>query len=127
MVKVRYFFDNIIFDSSWELAFYIYLKDFGIPFEYHPDVSFPYKLDEDSDKFKKYYPDFKVHGKYIEIKSNYLAKHQDKYKLEFLDSMGVDVLYQKDIQPFLDYITEKYGKYYLERFRYEPPKDDTTC
>lgn len=117
MTKVQYLKDNIIFDSSWELAYYIYLTDYGIPFEYHPDIEFPYKVDEDSTKFRKYHPDFKVHGKYIEIKSDYLAEHQDKYKLDFLDRLGVDVLQEADIKPFLKYIDDKYGKYYMERFR----------
>lgn len=117
VTKVRYFYDNQIFDSSWELAYYIYLQDYGISFEYHPDVEFPYKIDEDAIKFKKYHPDFKVHGGYVEIKSDYLAEHQDKYKLEFLDRLGVDILQEADIKPFLEYIDKKYGKYYLQRFR----------
>lgn len=118
MTKVKYCYDNQIFDSSWELAYYIYLQDFGIPFEYHPNIEFPYKIDEDATKFKKYHPDFKVHEKYIEIKSDYLAEHQDKYKLEFLDRLGVDILQESDIKPFLKYIDKKYGKYYLQQFRF---------
>lgn len=119
MKKVRYCYDNNIFDSSWELAYYIYLKDFGINFEYHPDTTFPYKLDENAIKFKKYHPDFKVHDKYVEIKSSFLAEHQDKHKLEFLDNLGIEVLLKDDIKPFLNYIDEKYGKNYLNQFRFE--------
>ena len=68
MKKIFHILDGIIFDSSWELAYYIYLRDFGIPFEYHPNIEIPYKIDEDDTKFKIYHPDFKVYDKLVEIK-----------------------------------------------------------
>lgn len=122
MTKVRFKYDDIIFDSSWELAFYIYLKDYGIPFEYHPNVEIPYKIEEDDEKFHLYHPDFKVHGKYIEIKNNWLLEHYDRYKLEFLDTFGIELYTDKDIKPFLDYVENKYGKYYMYQFVYQKPK-----
>lgn len=109
--------DGIKFDSSWELAYYIYLRDYGIPFEYHPDISFPYKFNEDDDNFHLYYPDFKVHGKYVEIKSDYLAESKDRVKIDFLMDLGVDVITKDDIKPFLDYVKNKYGEYFLYKCR----------
>lgn len=117
MKKVLHELDGITFDSSWELAFYIYLRDYGIPFEYHPNISFPYKLDENDDKFHLYKPDFKVHGKYIEIKGTHLAEGKDRNKLEFLDELGVDVITGSDIKPFLKYVENKYGKGFLLQCR----------
>jgi hypothetical protein len=115
--KVLHELDGITFDSSWELAFYIYLRDYGIPFEYHPDIEFPYKLEEDDEKFHIYRPDFKIHDKLIEIKGNHLAEGKDKDKLSFLDRLGVDVITGNDIKPFLNYVAKKYGKGYLLQCR----------
>lgn len=117
MKKVLHELDGITFDSSWELAFYIYLRDYGIPFEYHPNIEFPYKIDEDDTKFHVWKPDFKVHDKYVEIKGNHLAEGKDKNKMEFLDNLGVDVITGSDIKPFLDYVANKYGKGYLLQCR----------
>ena len=117
MRKVLHTLDGITFDSSWELAYYIYLRDFGIPFEYHPDIEFPYKIDEDDTKFKIYHPDFRVHGKLIEIKGDHLAEGKDKYKLQFLDELGVVVLTGTDIKPFLKYVADNYGKGFLLQCR----------
>lgn len=113
MKKIFHILDGIIFDSSWELAYYIYLRDFGIPFEYHPNIEIPYKIDEDDTKFKIYHPDFKVYDKLVEIKGTHLAEGKDKYKLQFLDHLGVDVITGSDIKPFLKYVADTYGKGFL--------------
>ena len=115
--KVLHELDGITFDSSWELAVYIYLRDFGIPFEYHPDIEFPYKINEDDTKFHLYRPDFKVHDRLVEVKGNHLVEGKDANKMDFLDSLGVDVITGKDIKPFLDFVSDKYGKGYLLQCR----------
>ena len=117
MRKVLHTLDGIVFDSSWELAYYIYLRDYGIPFEYHPNIEFPYKIEEDDKKFKLYHPDFRVHDKLVEIKGDHLVEGKDKNKLEFLDHIGVDVVSGKDIKPFLKYVADKYGKGFLMQCR----------
>ena len=127
--KVLHELDGITFDSSWELAFYIYLRDYGIPFEYHPKIEFPYKIEEDDDKFHLYRPDFRVHDKYVEIKGNHLAEGKDKNKMDFLDDLGIDVFTGNDIKPFLDYVAQNYGKGYLLQCRKdssEEPKETDT-
>lgn len=130
MKKVLHELDGITFDSSWELAFYIYLRDYGIPFEYHPNIEFPYTLDENDTKFHVWRPDFKVHDKYVEIKGTHLAEGKDKYKMEFLDYLGADVITGNDIKPFLDYVAKNYGKGYLLQCRkqtVEATKVNDTC
>ena len=59
-----YKYDGIVFDSSWELALWIYCKDHGEEIEKNP-VKYEYFFED-----KKYYyiPDFKYRGKIIEIK-----------------------------------------------------------
>lgn len=37
--KKKYTYDNLQFDSSWELALYIYCIDNNIDFEYHPNIT----------------------------------------------------------------------------------------
>ena len=67
--RQKYTYNNINFDSSWEIAYYIWLKDNNIDFEYQPDISFEYEYDG---KKHKYFPDFLVNDEYIELKSNHL-------------------------------------------------------
>lgn len=119
MKKVLHTLDGIIFDSSWELAYYIYLRDYGILFEYHPNIEFHYKNEEDDEKFHIYHPDFKVNNKLVEIKGNYLAEGRDRNKMEFLDRIGIDVLTKEDIKPFLEYVEKKYGKGFISQCRLE--------
>jgi len=118
--KVQYKLDNIIFDSSWEVAVYIYLRDFGYSFEYHPDIEIPYKLEDDDEKFHIFHPDFKVQGKLIEIKGSYLAEghfEKEHAKLELMESLGIDVITGNDIKPFLEYVEKNYGKGFLLQCR----------
>lgn len=61
----KYKYNDIFFDSSWELIFYLYLSSNKIEFEYHPSISFEYKYENIK---ALYFPDFKVNNKYVEIK-----------------------------------------------------------
>lgn len=62
----NFFHDGIYFDSSWEVAYYIYLKENDIPFEYHP-APISYLCEG---KEQDYFPDFKVGDELVEIKGN---------------------------------------------------------
>ena len=53
------FFENESFDSSWELAFWIYHLDNSIKIEHEP-VFFEYI--DSNQKLHRYYPDFRVNG-----------------------------------------------------------------
>jgi hypothetical protein len=61
----RYFYDGMSFDSSAELALYIWLRDNNVDFEYQPGVGFEY---EHGGKRHVYMPDFRIGGKLYEIK-----------------------------------------------------------
>lgn len=54
-----------MFDSSWEIAYYIWLKDNMIIFEYQPNISFKYIV---NGQIHYYRPDFKVNDEIHEIK-----------------------------------------------------------
>lgn len=45
------------FDTAPELAYFIWLKDNNINFEYHPEKFFEYSF---NDTIRRYFPDFRV-------------------------------------------------------------------
>lgn len=121
-----YFYEGLDFDSSWELAVWIYAKDHSLGIEREP-IMFEYEV---NGKVKKYFPDFKLNEDLIEVKGDhffkngkmicpfdeslndiYEAKHQCglKNKVKFWTS--------KEMQDILKYVEDKYTKDYLELFK----------
>lgn len=124
---VIYYYDNNYFRSKPELCFYIYHKDNNIPVVYEPT---PYIEYEYEGKQHFYKPDFLVENKLYEIKGDqffkenkmvcpfdhnldglYEAKHQCMLK------NNVTILKYKDYIFYVDYINEKYGSDYLNKFK----------
>lgn len=62
----KYFYQNNRFDSSWELAVWIWAKDNGKEIEREP-VSLTYNFNGID---HTYFPDFEINGKLIEIKGD---------------------------------------------------------
>lgn len=121
----HYYYNNIMFDSSWELAYYIWLKDNNIEFEYQPNISFEYIKDN---KIHRYYPDFKVNNELQEIKGTHFFDKDgqliDPYskkllseKYKCMQDNNIKILKENDIKPILEYIFEKYGRKYLKQFK----------
>lgn len=127
----KYCFENIYFDSSWELALWIYAKDHDEEIEREP-CCFEYEFEE---KVHKYFPDFKYKGKLIEIKGDFFFNEEGRLynpfdrtldglfaaKQAFMKSQNILVWSNKEIQPILDYINEKYTKDFLNLFRKDLP------
>lgn len=127
-VLKKYTYDNINFDSSVELAIYIWCKDHNIDFIYQPDVIFYY---EHNYMKHAYEPDFIIEGKMIEIKGDHFFKEDGTMQNPFDHSQ--DELYEakhqcmiknnieiwkfNDYKKYLDYIKEMYGKNYLKQFK----------
>ena len=114
----KYFYDSKYFDSSWELALYIFLTDHNIEFEYHPNIYFTYSI---NDKQHFYFPDFKINNFYIEIKGDFLVDKQVSFsiseeKLECIKTNAI-IFLEHDMIPYLNYIKIKYGKKYLKQFK----------
>ena len=65
--KKKYKYNGINFDSAVEIAYYIWLTDNHIEFQYKPKIVFYYEY---NDKQHFYMPDFKVQDQYVEIKGN---------------------------------------------------------
>ena len=127
MSKYNYTYNGIKFDSSWELALWIYAKDHNEKIRRLPKT-LSYNVNGIS---KRYFVDFLYNGKYVEIKGKQLLDNENhlvnykshkrtkeqKAKEKCLKENEVILLTKKEIEPVLKYISEKYGKNYLQNFR----------
>lgn len=122
--KTSYFYENKVFDSSWELAYYIWLTDNNINFIYKP-TALEYKI---NDEIHHYYPDFKVNNEYHEIKGDYFLNEENKLinpftKIEQTEKYNcmlennVKLICLNEIKPILKYIANKYGIDHLKQFK----------
>ena len=73
-IHSKYIYDNLKFDSSWELAYYIWLIENNINFEYQPAIKFEYAY---NNKIHYYNPDFLVNGELQEIKGLQFFENKD--------------------------------------------------
>ena len=125
----KYLYNNINFDSSWELAFYIWHVDHNIDFEYQPNISFKYAY---NGKIHTYHPDFRINGKIYEIQGDqyfnadktkmicpYNHALDDKFneKYKCMKNNNVIIITSNDIKKYLVYIYEKYDIMYLQQFK----------
>lgn len=122
----RYKYNNICFDSSWELALYIWLVDNKIKFEYHPNINFKYSFENIE---HTYWPDFIIENKIYEIKGGqyfqnnkmicpYDRSKDDIFqaKYECMLKNNVIIISVNEIKKYLDFVDTKYGKQYLKQF-----------
>lgn len=97
--------DGKIYDSLWEYKYELYLRNKGVVFEYHPNISFAYKY---NGKKCRYFPDFIIHNNdgtkdIIEIKGDHLAKEMVKpntkqhERWECMKKNNVTVLFGQDL------------------------------
>ena len=136
--KYNYF--GIKFDSSIEIAYYIWLKDHNIEFEYQPNIDIVYHLNGEE---HHYNPDFLVEGRVIELKGLQFFENKDpskkminpyKYKndtpeiIQYRNDLmeakhqcmienGVKII--TDFKETINYIKKTYGKDYLNSFKNE--------
>lgn len=125
--RARYEYENVFFDSSAELAFWIWCKDTGKTIERSP-LKIPYIF---NGKTHYYFPDFKVDEKLFEIKGPQFLKDDgtwqnifDHSKDELLEAKHqcaieneVTILYDNDYKKYLDYVEQKYSKDFLKLFQ----------
>ena len=118
----KYIYNSVYFDSSYELAYYIWLKDNNIDFEYHNSV-IEYKINEET---HYYFPDFKVNNEYIELKGSHLidenmnlihpkTKEILKEKTQCLkDNNGKIIV---DCSEYINYVKNKYGEHFISSLK----------
>lgn len=87
------FYDNVYFDSSWEVAYWIWCKNHNKDIKRNTQM---YDLSNGT----KCLPDFIVDGKIVEIKGDRLKNQKSyKYKFEFYKKNNVTVLSYDDLLP----------------------------
>lgn len=121
-----YFYDNQSFDSSWELAVWIWAKDNNLSIEREP-VRIEYEF---AGEPHYYYPDFCINNELVEIKGPQFFERSGKMINPF-DKSGNDLMEAKhlaglargvkfwstgEMKPILDYIDSKYTSDYLKLF-----------
>jgi hypothetical protein len=92
-------------NSTWELAFIIYCLDADMKVERNLQ-SWTY-YDPQRDGTFKYFPDFRVNGKLVEIKGR--KTYVDQLKIQAVDEPIV-LLYREDLKEFFDNVKDVYGK-----------------
>lgn len=102
-------------DSSWELAFVMYCLDHNIDIERNTE-GFPYTYNGEE---HLYFPDFIVNSIYIEIK-NYNTDEVEAKRQQFPDDKTLEIIFKPDIQPYIRYATQTYGKDFT--LLYDPDK-----
>lgn len=120
----NYLYDNEYFDSSWELAFYIYHKDKKLNItRNHKTIKYTFNGEE-----HRYFPDFEIDGKLFEVKSPYLYEQLlvpntvENAKLQCMKDNNATIL--TDCTKYLKYIERHYGKDYFEQFKQRNKKDE---
>ena len=123
----QYNYNGEIFDSSWELAVWIYAKDHNEDIEHEPTI-LEYEFEG---KTYKYFPDFKYKGKLIEVKGDHFFNEKGEMVNPFAEEqtgkaeakhqcgLANSVLFYKntEVVPFLEYVENTYGKDYLASFK----------
>jgi predicted nucleic acid-binding Zn ribbon protein len=91
-------YDNIYFDSTYELAFYIYCKNKNIEIKRCEDT-FEY-INIDGNK-RIYHPDFRVNGKITEIKGYYTPNVDLKIKSV---NEPIDIFYKENLKEIFQFV-----------------------
>ena len=126
----KYTFDNLTFSSKPEIAFYIWLRDNNIDFEYEPNIQFSYDVDG---KTRYYHPDFllKTSNQLVEIKGDQFFKEDGTMKNPFDQNQdiiyeakhqcmlqhNVKILRSNEYSQYLEYVQKKYGKQFLDQLK----------
>lgn len=122
-----YQYENEMFDSSWELALWIYANDHN-----EKIVRCPCGLEYYSNnKRHKYFPDFLYKNNLVEVKGDCYLNNQQilvefnsdtisdltKAKTECMNKNNVQIYSFEQMKPILEYIYKKYGRSYLKSFQ----------
>lgn len=130
--KKKYQFDDRMFDSSWELAYYVWLKDHHIAFNFQPHIAYHYSF---NDVEHTYEPDFLVEGQLVEIKGDHFFENgkmicpwnhaeDDKYeaKHQCMLKHNVKILSSSDIKFCFEYVNRKYGNNFFDKLKIQKEK-----
>lgn len=111
----RYYLDSLYFDSSWEIYFYIWHRDYGCKIERNRHY-FDYEFEN---KTHRTYVDFTVDDCFLfEIKAPFLL-YKDGQQIARNNMLMYEqnVIFITDIQQYKQYVEDKYGKNYIKQFK----------
>ena len=133
-MRSNYLYDNIKFSTLPEVAYYIWLKDNNIQFEYQPNE--PKLTYEVNGKIHRYFPDFKIGKQLVEIKGPHLVDENGIWTAPRSSNMtdqeyqnkllclrqkqlcalkhNVHIVYIDEYQQYIDYVSNNYGKNFLK-------------
>lgn len=119
-VRKRYkygIYKGIHCDSSWELAFVMYLFDHGVEFKRNIKESFLYYY---KGSYHYFFPDFIINDEYYELKG--YESEQTGAKIKYFPKNKVlHVLYYKELKRYIDYAIDTYGKDYYKLYDVDKP------
>jgi len=95
-------------DSSWELAYVIYCLEHNIDIKRNTER----RQYHWQGVIKNYIPDFVVQGIVTEVK----GYKTDQWLAKLESNPDVKVLYEKDLEPVLEYVKNKYGKDFISLY-----------
>lgn len=98
-------------DSSWELAFVIYNLEHDIHFSRNKE-KFNYLYEGN---IHYYLPDWIIENTYYEIKGYWSEQWEAKLN-QFPKDKNLIVISEKEIQPYLKYVIDKYGKNFISLY-----------
>lgn len=108
-LRKQYKYDNLYFNSSWELAVYIWHADNNIDIVREP-CRFEYYI-KGSKHY--YYPDFKIKDQIIEIKPNYVLTSDKKLKevekQKCIEDNNVIIWNNEIVEPYISYCQKKFN------------------
>lgn len=103
----RGFYNGILFMSTWELAYYIYMVDSGHKIVRNEEW-YTYEVEGVT---HRYNPDFIVDDEYIVEIKGYKTEIDD---IKWKSVPNIIVLYKKDIKQFISYVSNKFNVKSLE-------------
>jgi hypothetical protein len=95
-------------DSSWELAYVVYCLENNIDIKRNTQKR-QYVWEGE---IKNYIPDFIINGTLTEVK----GFKTEQWLAKLSANPDVKVLYEKDLEPILEYVKNKYGKDFINLY-----------
>jgi hypothetical protein len=114
--KCQYKFEDLLFDSSWELTYYVFHKNKGENIARNFDGS-EYQFEGIS---RLFYPDFKINNEYIEIKGEHLMKgfYGERSIVKFNSFQNMTwVINREQLKEEFQYMKDVFGKQWITKFR----------
>jgi DNA-directed RNA polymerase subunit RPC12/RpoP len=120
--RCRYKYDNELFNSSYEVAFWIFCKDNGLDISRNTKTL---RLSCGCD----YTPDFVVDGFLVDVKSAYTLRREGPFqaiqKLKFYHDAEIRVIDDEKLQSYKKLIESRYGDKFVRSLRTTKTRRET--